>query len=222
MNEAQPNSDCYCHLCGVDLPGDTPPWRIWCPTCRRDGIRGWPRVMAPAMVIALATATWVGGTQGIAAGFFILAVALAALVDSNLTLLPDDVTQPLLWAGLLLNATGLFVPLESALLGAAGGYLSLWLLYWSVWLATKEEAFGYGDLKLVAAMGAWLGWHALPSIFIGAALIQVVFNLLRKLFGKPDAPALPFGPALATAGAAVLICGLAIPHVVNRFYFPLP
>lgn len=220
MNETQPNSYCYCHLCGAEMSVGTSPWRIWCSTCQQAGLKGWKRVMLPAGALAagLMASPWVSGPLGMAVAVFILAVALAALVDSNLTLLPDDITQPLLWAGLLFNATCHYVPLESALLGAVGGYLSLWLLYWAAWFVTKEEAFGYGDLKLVAAMGAWLGWYALPVIFVVAALLQATLNLLRKLAGKQEAPALPFGPALAAAGVACLIGFLYLGHGVNRFY----
>jgi leader peptidase (prepilin peptidase) / N-methyltransferase len=132
-----------------------------------------------------------------------------AVIDLRTQLLPDVITLPLLWAGLLLTAAhGTFTDTVSALFGAAAGYLVLWLVYWIFKLATGKEGMGYGDFKLLAALGAWLGWQALPSIILissaaGAAIgIALIFaGRLRRQ--QP----VPFGPFLAAAGWIVLLWG---------------
>ena len=103
------------------------------------------------------------------------ALLVLALIDFDTTLLPDDITLPLLWAGLLANLLGLYTSLPSAVVGAMAGYLSLWSVYWAFKLLTGKEGMGYGDFKLLAALGAWLGWKMLPllillSSFVGALI----------------------------------------------------
>lgn len=126
-----------------------------------------------------------------------------AVIDWQHQLLPDCLTQPLLWAGLLIHAFDNALPLRDALLGAVAGYLSLWLLYWAFRLATGREGLGYGDFKLLAALGAWCGWQALPVIVLVAALSGIVgyfsFNNLNK-----NNLSISFGPYLSFAGIAVL------------------
>lgn len=127
-----------------------------------------------------------------------------AMIDWQYQLLPDCLTQPLLWAGLLLHAFDHTLPLRDALLGAVAGYLSLWLLYWVFRLATGREGLGYGDFKLLAALGAWCGWQALPVIELAAALSGIVgyfaFNHLNK-----NNLSISFGPYLSFAGIVVLV-----------------
>jgi leader peptidase (prepilin peptidase)/N-methyltransferase len=132
-------------------------------------------------------------------------------IDIDTCLLPDSLTLPLLWLGLLVNVAGVFCTLVSAVIGAAMGYLSLWSIYWLFKLTTGKEGMGYGDFKLLAALGAWFGWEALPLIiilssFVGAFL-GISLVVLRR--HERDAP-MPFGPYLAGAGLLTLFYGEAL------------
>ena len=141
-------------------------------------------------------------------GFAAAIVALAA-IDWDTTLLPDDITLPLLWAGLCGSAlawTG--VPLRDAVWGAVGGYLSLWLVYWAFKLLTGKEGMGYGDFKLFAALGAWFGWQALVPIILMSSVIGAVVGIAIKLFGQlREGGYVPFGPFLALAGLTAMVFG---------------
>lgn len=141
-------------------------------------------------------------------GFAAAIVALAA-IDWDTTLLPDDITLPLLWAGLCGSAlawTG--VPLRDAVWGAVGGYLSLWLVYWAFKLLTGKDGMGYGDFKLFAALGAWFGWQALVPIILMSSVIGAVVGIAIKLFGQlREGGYVPFGPFLALAGLTAMIFG---------------
>lgn len=118
-----------------------------------------------------ATAWWVSDIQAMFSLWLLAAFLLPlAMIDGQHQLLPDCLTQPLLWVGLLIHSVDHVLPLHDALFGAVAGYLSLWLLYWAFRLSTGREGLGYGDLKLLAALGAWCGWQALPSIVLLAAL----------------------------------------------------
>jgi leader peptidase (prepilin peptidase) / N-methyltransferase len=157
-----------------------------------------------------AYAAWRFGPTLAAAGAMGFGWALLALtaIDLDTQLLPDDITLPLLWAGLLINMTGAFVPLRTALIGAVAGYLALWLVYWGFKLATGKEGMGYGDFKLLAAIGAWLGWQKLPLVIllssvVGAAVGIGLMVLARHGRDKP----IPFGPYLAAAGLIALFWG---------------
>ncbi|SDM63743.1 type 4 prepilin peptidase 1 Aspartic peptidase. MEROPS family A24A [Oryzisolibacter propanilivorax] len=135
-------------------------------------------------------------------------VALTA-IDWDTTLLPDDITLPLLWGGLLASAAGLTaVPLQDAVLGAAAGYLTLWSVYWAFKLATGKEGMGYGDFKLLAALGAWFGWQALVPIILLASVIGAVVGIAMKFANSlREGKYVPFGPFLAGGGFAVLLWG---------------
>ena len=156
---------------------------------------------------------WIAGHYGFgaAAGAAMLfAAVLIALtgIDLDTQLLPDDLTLPLLWAGLLANAFGLFTDLHGAVIGAMAGYLSLWSVYWGFKLLTGKEGMGYGDFKLLAALGAWLGWKMLPllillSSFVGAIIGIGLMVLARHGRNVP----IPFGPYLAIAGIVTLFWG---------------
>ncbi|MCX4032292.1 prepilin peptidase [Aeromonas caviae] len=132
-------------------------------------------------------------------------------IDLDKMLLPDQLTLPLLWGGLLFNLAGGFVPLADGVVGAMAGYLVLWSLYWAFKLLTGKEGMGYGDFKLLAALGAWLGWQALPIMLLlsslAGAIIGIGLILLRNHHqGKP----IPFGPYLAIAGWITLLWGDSI------------
>ena len=145
-----------------------------------------------------------------AAGAMLLLWCLIALtwIDLDTQLLPDSITLPLLWAGLLFNVSGSFVDLQSAVIGAAGGYLSLWLVYWAFKLTTGKEGMGYGDFKLLAALGAWLGWEMLPlTILLSSMLGAVVGITLIVVIKRGRSVPIPFGPYLAAAGILALFWG---------------
>jgi len=132
-------------------------------------------------------------------------------IDADTTFLPDDLTLPLLWAGLLVNAFGVFTPLRDAVLGAAVGYMALWTLYWLFKLATGKEGMGYGDFKLLAALGAWLGVKMLlPIVLLASVVGAVVGIVLIGLARRGKEIPIPFGPYLATAGAIALFYGDAL------------
>jgi len=140
---------------------------------------------------------------------FSAALLALALIDWDTTLLPDDITLPLLWAGLLASLLGLTgVALNAAVLGAAAGYLSLWSVYWLFKLATGKEGMGYGDFKLFAAFGAWFGWQALVPIVLMASVIGVIVGLALKFNnGLREGGYVPFGPFLAGAGFTAMFFG---------------
>jgi leader peptidase (prepilin peptidase)/N-methyltransferase len=129
-------------------------------------------------------------------------------IDADTQLLPDDLTLPLLWCGLLINLNGTFVPLNEAVIGAVAGYLSLWAVYWLFKLATGKEGMGYGDFKLLAALGAWLGWKMLTVIVLLSSLVGAVVGIALIVFARHGRnKPIPFGPYLAAAGLLTLFYG---------------
>lgn len=155
---------------------------------------------------AFAAAAWWSPSEPVLFGVLILWCGLLPLtvIDARHSLLPDSLTLPLMWAGLLFHTLFHTLPLTDALYGAAAGYLSLWLLYWGFRLATGREGLGYGDFKLLAALGAWCGWQSLPTIVLlagmGGIAAYIVFSVLRK-----NNQQMPFGPYLSVAGIVVFI-----------------
>jgi leader peptidase (prepilin peptidase)/N-methyltransferase len=148
------------------------------------------------------------GVSSALAGALLLTAVLIALtaIDLDLQLLPDSLTLPLLWVGLLINMTGTFTSLESALIGAVFGYLSLWSVYWLFKIITGKEGMGYGDFKLLAALGAWFGLAALPTIVLLSSLVGATLGLTLILTGQQTREtAMPFGPFLAGAGLIHLL-----------------
>jgi leader peptidase (prepilin peptidase)/N-methyltransferase len=149
--------------------------------------------------------------NGLAGLLLVWTMLALAFIDLATQFLPDDLTLPLLWVGLLFNLSATFTPLPDAVIGAAAGYLLLWLVYWGYRLVTGKEGMGYGDFKLLAALGAWLGWTMLPLIVLLSsavgALVGVMLILLRG--HQRDKP-IPFGPFLALAGFIALLYGQEI------------
>jgi leader peptidase (prepilin peptidase)/N-methyltransferase len=141
-------------------------------------------------------------------GFSAMVLALA-LIDWDTTLLPDDMTLPLLWAGLIASALQwTTVPLAASVWGAVAGYLSLWLIYWVFKLVTGKEGMGFGDFKLFAALGAWFGWQALVPIVLMASVIGALVGIAMKFSsGLREGGYVPFGPFLAGAGLTAMVFG---------------
>ena len=139
--------------------------------------------------------------QLLLASVFALSLLTLALIDARLYVLPDLITLPLMWLGLLINTQEQFAPVAAAVLGAIIGYLSLWTIYWLFKLLRNKEGMGYGDFKLSAAIGAWLGWQALPGVVLVAALTALSTATVLLLAGRLriEQP-MPFGPFLAFAG----------------------
>lgn len=151
---------------------------------------------------------WGPGAQATAACCLLGAMIALGFIDLDTRLLPDNITLPLVWAGLLVNLHGVFVPIEEAVLGAVAGYLSLWLIYHLFRWLTGKEGMGYGDFKLLAALGAWLGWTMLLPIALMASLAGAVVGItLVLLRGHDRAVPIPFGPWLALGGAVALFWG---------------
>ena len=153
---------------------------------------------------------WHFGVTGAAAFAIIFGWALIALtfIDADTTLLPDDITLPLVWLGLLINLGGVFTDIASATLGAVGGYLVLWCVYWAFKLLTGKEGMGYGDFKLLAAIGAWLGWQLIPLVILLSAAVGTVVGIAGIILkGRDKGAKLPFGPYLAAAGFIALVWG---------------
>ena len=148
------------------------------------------------------------GLAGAATLLFAWLLIAMSGVDADTQLLPDDLTYPLLWSGLLINLNATFVPLDEAVIGAAAGYLSLWSIYWVFKLATGKEGMGYGDFKLLAALGAWLGWKMLPIVVLMSSLVGAVVGIgLIVLSNRGRDNPIPFGPYLAAAGLLTLLYG---------------
>lgn len=150
------------------------------------------------------------GFGWISVGILLLTWALMALtfIDADTQLLPDSITQPLLWCGLLFNLFGIFTDLTSAVTGAMAGYLALWSVYWAFKLITGKEGMGYGDFKLLAALGAWLGWQMLPLIILLSSLVGAIVGVTLITVARRDRQVpIPFGPYLATAGLIAALWG---------------
>ncbi len=157
-----------------------------------------------------AYAIWHFGPTTQGAGAVILIWALLALtcIDIDTQLLPDSITLPLLWLGLLANLWGIYTSLDNSVIGAVAGYLSLWSIFWLFKLATGKEGMGYGDFKLLAALGAWLGWSLLPAIVLLSSVVGAVVGITLIMVSKHgrNVP-IPFGPYLAAAGVIALFWG---------------
>ena len=159
------------------------------------------------------------GVLGLSSLLFTYLLIALTFIDADTQLLPDDLTLSLLWLGLLVNLNATFVPLHEAVIGAAAGYLVLWSIYWLFKLLTGREGMGYGDFKLLAALGAWLGWKMLPVIILLSSLVGAVVGIALIVLAKRgrDIP-IPFGPYLAAAGMIALIYGQSLAETYLGFY----
>ncbi|WP_017443659.1 prepilin peptidase [Gayadomonas joobiniege] len=173
-----------------------------CAECQQPISPRYPLIELAAGLLAL-VAAWHFGVSLATLWALIFTFALLTLffIDFDTMLLPDEITLPLLWLGLLINLNGTFATIESAVIGATVGYLSLWSIFWLFKLVTGKEGMGYGDFKLLAALGAWMGWQALiPVILISSVVGAILGFILLKVQQKDSQQAMPFGPYLAVAG----------------------
>jgi len=138
---------------------------------------------------------------------FSWALIVLSGIDIDHQLLPDDIVLPLLWLGLILSLTGLTVTPADAIIGAAAGYLILWSIFWVFKLLTGKEGMGYGDFKLLAALGAWLGWQMLPLIVLLSSLLGAIIGSILLVIRRKGSQPIPFGPYLAIAGLIALLWG---------------
>lgn len=183
-----------------------------CASCKAPISARYPAVeLLTAALSALLIWRFGAGLAGLATLLFAYLLIAMTFIDADTQLLPDDLTLPLLWAGLLVNLNGTFATLPDAVLGAAAGYLILWTIYWLFKLATGKEGMGYGDFKLLAALGAWLGWGMLPMIILLSSVVGAAVGIFLIVFTKRgrDNP-IPFGPYLAAAGMIALLYGKSI------------
>lgn len=190
-----------------------------CAACKAPISLRYPAVEALAGALAGYIA-WRFGASAAAAGamLFVWTMIALAFIDLDTFYLPDNLTLPLLWTGLAFNIGATFTDLTSAVIGAAAGYLVLWAVFWAYKLATGKEGMGYGDFKLLAAIGAWLGWKMLPLVILLSSLVGAVIGIgLIVLARRGRNVPIPFGPYLALAGLIALFYG----EQLNRQYLDL-
>lgn len=180
-----------------------------CKGCKTPISMRYPLVEALTGALIGAVAVKYGYTHTtLFAWVFVFALVALTFIDYDTQLLPDDITLPLLWLGLLFNLNSGFVSIQSAVIGAMAGYLILWSIYWLFKLVTGKEGMGYGDFKLLAAIGAWFGWQLLPAVILLSSVVGAVIGVaLILLKGKGRNTAIPFGPFLALGGIAALFYG---------------
>ena len=183
-----------------------------CSACKARISPRYPLVEALAGLLS-GYAAWRFGFSAAAFGALLFSWAMIALafIDLDTAYLPDNITLPLLWAGLAFNLFGIFTDLNSAVIGAAGGYLALWSVFWTYKIATGKDGMGYGDFKLLGAIGAWLGWKMLPLAILVSSIAGAAIGIALMVFARHerDTP-IPFGPYLAIAGLIALFHGTPI------------
>jgi len=190
-----------------------------CAQCKQSISPRYPIVELITGLIPLGIALLLGPsleTYGlIVLSYFLIALTL---IDLDEFLLPDQLTLPLIWIGLLFNISATFVPLADAVLGAVLGYMSLWSIFWLFKLITGKEGMGYGDFKLLAAIGAFLGWQALPVVVLLSSIVGAVVGItLMLVLGRDKNIPIPFGPYLAAAGLIAAIWGDDITQAYLQF-----
>ncbi len=220
FNLLKPDSHCpKCHT----------PIRIWhnvpllsylalggkCAQCKSPISLRYPSVELVSGVLSGFIAYSFGATElTFAALFFTWALISLTMIDIDHQLLPDNITLPLLWLGLMVNSQHYFTDLPSAVFGAAAGYMVLWSVFWLFKLLTGKEGMGFGDFKLLAALGAWMGWQQLPLIIILSSFVGAVLGIAGILIqGRNKSTPIPFGPYLAIAGWVALLWGDKITSV---------
>lgn len=186
-----------------------------CKACRAPISVRYPLVELSGGLLSVAVAMHFGySALTVFALIFVFVMIALTAIDLDTQLLPDDLTLPLLWLGLLCNLNNGFTSVSSAVIGAMAGYLVLWAIYWVFKLLTGKEGMGYGDFKLLAAMGAWFGWPMLPAVILLSSVVGSVVGIGLIVFkGQQRQAAIPFGPFLALGGIAALFYGPALAAV---------
>ena len=190
-----------------------------CRHCRARISWRYPLVELSTAVMFVVTAWAIGVSYQALAGLILTGLLIPLIfIDIDEQILPDSITFPGIWAGLIFNSFGILTDLHSAVLGAVAGYLSLWAVYWGFKLLTGKEGMGYGDFKLLAMLGAWLGWQMLPLIILLSASVGAVFGVIILAIGDKarDTP-IPFGPYLCMAGWIALLAGEEIVSAYLQF-----
>ncbi len=211
----------HCPACGQQIrPWENIPVLSWlllqgrCSNCGASISLRYPIIETLTAILSLIVAHYFGiSWETFGALILTWALISLSLIDFDVQLLPDSITLPFVWLGLLLSLFGIFTDAHSAIIGACAGYLSLWSVFQIFRLLTGKEGMGYGDFKLLAMLGAWLGWQYLPQIIMLSALVGAIVGLsLILIRGRDKNIPIPFGPYLATAGWISLLWGDAINH----------
>ena len=199
-----------------------------CATCKASISARYPLVELMTALLAAAVAWHFGpGWEALMAIAFTVVLVSISMIDADTQLIPDSIVLPLMWLGLAMSlfhplpgANTLFIAPQDAIVGAMAGYLTLWSIFWLFKLVTGKDGMGYGDFKLLAALGAWLGWQQLPMIIMMSAVVGVVVNItLILLRGKDRSTPIPFGPYLAAAGWITMIWGELIKNAYIDLMF---
>lgn len=180
-----------------------------CSSCKAKISPRYPLIEAlTGLLIGLVSWKFGYSSLTVFAWVFTFALITLTFIDFDTQLLPDDITLPLLWLGLFVNLNTGFATLKSAVIGAIAGYLILWSIYWIFKLVTGKEGMGYGDFKLLAAIGAWFGWQLLPAVILLSSIVGVIIGVGLIIYAKRgrEVP-MPFGPFLALGGIAALFFG---------------
>lgn len=190
-----------------------------CSNCKANISARYPIIELVTGLLSVAVIYSVGiSWGGLAALIFTWSLIALTMIDIDTYLLPDDITLPLLWLGLIANSFGAFTDLSSAVWGAIAGYLALWLVYQLFKLVTGKEGMGYGDFKLLAALGAWMGWQMLPQIILLSSLVGAIIGISMIIIrGRDKNIPIPFGPYLAIAGWIAFVWG----DMINQSYLKL-
>lgn len=217
MSLSRPNSTCP--KCGTPIK----PWhnipvisylllKGKCAYCSTPISIRYPIIEAITGALSVLTVWLLGFTPEALTSLLLLWTLIAlTMIDIDTQLLPDQLTLPLLWLGLIVNINGLYTDLSSAVWGAVAGYLSLWSVYWLFKWVTGKEGMGYGDFKLLAALGAWMGWQMLPLIILLSSFVGAFIGIAGIIIqGRDKNIPIPFGPYLAIAGWIAFLWGEAI------------
>ena len=180
-----------------------------CSVCKASISPRYPLVELVTCLLSVAVVWKLGATWQTMGGLvFVWSLIALAFIDFDTSLLPDSITMPLIWLGLLFNISTSFAPLSRAVVGAVAGYLILWSIYWLFKLVTGKEGMGYGDFKLLAAIGAWLGWELLPVTILLSSVVGTIVGISMIVLIKHDRRVpIPFGPYLAGGGLVALFFG---------------
>ena len=217
FNLAKPDSRCPKCQSAIKWHDNIPVlgWLMLGGKCRNCGVsisKRYPIIEALTAALAVVVAHHFGVSMlALWALLFTFVMVALTFIDIDKMLLPDQLVLPMIWAGLLINVGGGFTDLNSALLGAVFGYLSLWSVYWLFKLLTGKEGMGYGDFKLLAMIGAWLGWQQLPMTILLSSVVGAVIGIsMMVVRGKDKNIPIPFGPYLAIAGWIAMLWGTDI------------